>query len=189
MNLRCVSALIPSFLALGASTAVAQNHAWIQQFGGRGADMASASAPDGSGGVYVSGITDSNLGAPHAGGVDVFLARYDRAGSQIWIRQFGSSAFEKTYGAAPDGASGVYVAGGTIGNLSGPQAGGGDAFLARYDSGGNRIWIRQFGTGVIDVAYDVATDGIGGAFVSGTTAGNLAGAGAGSSDVWLAHYD
>jgi len=43
-------------------------------------------------------------------------------------------------------ASGVYVSGYAVGALPGQtNAGGGDAFLRKYDVNGNEVWTRQFG--------------------------------------------
>ena len=55
----------------------AQERTWITQFGTSESDYANALASDGVGGVIVSGQTQGNLGGSNAGGVDVFLARYD----------------------------------------------------------------------------------------------------------------
>ncbi|HVS08921.1 MAG TPA: hypothetical protein VMS76_03530 [Planctomycetota bacterium] len=162
---------------------------WIRQLGTSGNERGLAAAPDASGGVYFVGETEGGLGGPNAGSYDAWLTRYDSAGSQLWIRQLGTSAYEGTNAAAPDGSGGVYVGGNTSGSLGGLNAGDADAWLARYDSAGNQLWIRQLGTGLADEVYAAAPDGSGGAYVGGTTLGSLGGANAGSYDVWLAHYD
>jgi catechol 2,3-dioxygenase-like lactoylglutathione lyase family enzyme len=167
----------------------AGNQLWIRQLGTSLQDTLTSAAPDGSGGVYVSGFTWGNLGGPNAGFTDAWLARYDNAGSQIWIRQFGTRAGEQAYAAAPDGSGGVIVGGTTNGNLGGPNAGNDDAWLARYDSLGNPIWVRQLGTSGGDYARAAATDGSGGVIVSGTTAGNFGGSKPGGLDAWVARYD
>ena len=64
---------------------------------------------------------------------DVFLARYDGAGNQLWITQFGTGERDEAFALAPDGAQGAFVSGRTKGSLGGPSAGGFDAFLARYE--------------------------------------------------------
>src|SRR5688572_30799463 len=79
-------------LSLAALPAAAQSQAWIQQFGTSGFDEGVGTAPDGSGGVYVAGLTTASLGGPSAGNYDAWLARHDGAGEQLWIRQFGTSA-------------------------------------------------------------------------------------------------
>jgi hypothetical protein len=161
---------------------------WMHQFGTRELDMALALAPDGAGGVMVAGFTAASLGGPNAGLRDAYLARYDNAGQRLWIRQFGTTRFDQARALAPDGAGGVLVAGRTDGSLGGPNAGGRDVFLARYDSVGERLWILQFGTRGYDQVYALAPDGAGGVMVAGMTEGSLAGH-AGRDDAYLARYD
>ena len=165
------------------------NQLWIRQFGTSSKDGATALAPDGVGGAMVAGTTEGDLGGPNAGSEDAFLARYDGAGNRIWIRQFGTNSNDGAAALASDGAGGVIVAGATEGDLGGPNAGLVDAFLARYDSTGDRLWIRQFGTSSDDFASAVAPDGAGGVLVTGWTEGNLGGPNAGGSDAFLARYD
>ncbi|MCH7791886.1 MAG: hypothetical protein IID31_06365 [Planctomycetes bacterium] len=167
----------------------ADDFLWIRQFGSSSADWAAALAPDGTGGVMVAGSTDGSLSGPSAGMTDAFVARYDSAGNQLWIRQFGTSADDRAYALAPDGTGGVMVAGSTLGSLGGPSAGFGDAFLARYDETGHRLWIRQFGTSMGDGATSLAPDGAGGVIVVGVTGGSLGGPNAGRGDVFLARYN
>ena len=167
----------------------AGNVLWIRQFGSNDADRAQGAAPDGAGGLYITGATYGSLGGPNGGSDDAWLVRYDSAGNQLWLRQFGSTSADLTHDAASDGTGGVYVSGYTNGSLGGPNAGDFDAFLARYDSGGNRTWIRQFGSPGADLAYEVSTDGAGGVYVSGDTSGVLGGSTTGLSDAWVARFD
>jgi len=167
----------------------AGNQLWVRQLGTSAWETATAAAPDASGGVYLGGGTDGGLGGSNAGSADAWLARYDSAGNQLWIRQLGTSGVDWASAAAPDSSGGVYVSGYTAGSLGGPNLGNDDAWLARYDSTGNQLWIRQLGTSTIDSADSVAPDASGGVYVSGYTAGSLAGPSAGSWDAWLARYD
>src|SRR5690606_28354068 len=138
---------------------------------------------------YASGFTYGNLGGPNAGGIDAWLARYDGAGNQVWIRQLGTSDHDYAYAAAPDSSGGMYVSGRTHGSLGGPSAGLDDAWLARYDSTGSQLWIGQLGTSSGDIARAAATGGSGGVYVGGETGGSLGGPNAGGNDAWLARYD
>ncbi len=165
------------------------NQLWIRQFGTSGDDSAFAAALDGSGGVYVAGPTFGGLGGFNAGLTDPWLARYDGAGNQTWIRQFGTVAFDTPSAAAPDGVGGVYLSGNTRGSLGGPNAGSADVWLARYDSAGNQTWISQWGSNHVDFPSVAAPAGSGGVFVAGATDGSLAGPSAGNADAWLAHYN
>ncbi len=162
---------------------------WVRQFGTSESDVAWALAPDGAGGVMVAGETQGSLGGANLGNTDVFVARYDADGAQLWIRQFGTSNDDWAYALAPDGAGGVMVAGPTGGSLGGANAGNGDVFVARYDANGNQLWVRQFGTTVTDDPFALASDGAGGVMVAGSTSGSLGGANAGATDAFVARYD
>jgi len=99
--------LVATIQFLAALPASAQDQLWIRQFGTSGAEDARAAAPDGLSGVYFTGSTDASLGGPNAGSYDAWLARYDSAGNQTWIRQFGTSNSDSAHAAASDGSGGV----------------------------------------------------------------------------------
>ncbi|RYZ42350.1 MAG: hypothetical protein EOO71_08370 [Myxococcaceae bacterium] len=107
-----------------------------------------------------------------------------------WVRQLGAHRDEQANAVAVSG-TGVYVAGQTTSRLGAdPQAGGQDAFLARYDTDGNLQWVRQLGTAQMDRATAVATDADGNAYVAGTTFGGLDFyTNAGGIDFFIAKYD
>jgi catechol 2,3-dioxygenase-like lactoylglutathione lyase family enzyme len=164
---------------------------WVRQLGTTEREVAYAATADGSGGVYVGGDTEGSLGGPKAGPPlddDVWLARFDSTGNQVWIDQLGTDATDFARSAAPDGAGGVYLCGSTQGTLGGPTAGFYDAWLARYDSSGNRLWTAQIGSAAADYGSAIAWDPAGGLFLSGTTYGNLGGPGAGPPEYWIARY-
>jgi hypothetical protein len=167
------------------------NRIWLRQFGSQENDLSSALAHDGAGGVMVAGITDGDMGSANAGNEDVFLARLDSAGNQLWIRQFGTDARDEATALAPDGTGGVVIAGYTGGSLGGPNPGRmQDAFVARYDGDGNRLWILQFGTSDRhDRATSLLSDGTGGVIIAGYTGGSLGGPNAGIFDAFVARFD
>ena len=152
---------------------------WTRQFGGSGGgdDQATSAALDGSV-LYVAGYVSGLLpGQSGAGGanVDAFVRRYDFNGNETWTRQFGTTDSDKAYGIATH-SSGIYVAGETGGAL-GTRVGGSDYFLRKYDSSGNAVWTRQFGTSTTDgggYGGGVAVNSSG-VYVTGVTAGTFAG--------------
>ena len=141
---------------------------WTRQFGSSSFDLALGVSADSSG-VYVAGQTSGTLpGQTSAGGRDAFVRKYDSAGTEVWTRQFGTSSFDQARGVSVD-SSGVYVAGFTIGTLPGQtSAGGGDAFVRKYDSTGTEVWTRQFGSSSSDQALGVSVDSSG-VYVAGQT--------------------
>jgi hypothetical protein len=159
---------------------------WHRTFGSSTSEFANDLCSDGAGGVFIVGDTLGSLAAPHLGAYDGFLAHYDGDGNQLWIRQFGTPQLEYTTAAYPDGAGGVYIAGDTAGTLGLASSGGIDCWLARYDSSGERLWIRQFGTFMSDGIMDLCSDGAGGLYAAGWTFGDFGGQAAGGRDAFVA---
>jgi hypothetical protein len=164
---------------------------WTRQFGTNAQDEALGVTSDGTG-VYVVGDTHGNIvtGQPVPEGEDAFIRRYDANGNVVWTRQFGTADFDNANGVATDG-TGIYVVGTTGGDLAGAFGGFRDGFLRKYDSGGNVLWTRQFGTDGPDDAYAVAAGGLG-VFVAGQTYGTFPGQTKltpGLYDAYLIKYD
>jgi hypothetical protein len=176
-------------LLLTAPAAAQPYRLWIDQLGSDGSDYGWAVAPDLGGGVFFAGFTTGSLAGPNAGYYDLVLARYDTAGNQVWLTQFGTEEDDRALALMPDGAGGFFVGGYTGGDLAGPSAGGLDAFFAHYDADGHQTSITQFGSKRDDGLSALAPDGEGGLFMSGWTEGDLGGPNAGEIDSFLAHFD
>ena len=121
---------------------------WTREFGTQGFDNESGVAT-GADGVYVAGRTSGVFpGQASAGGFDVFVRKYDPAGSILWTAQFGTPFNESVF---PSGVvqrgSAVYVAGTTLGTFPGMPVGQGqDIYVAKLNSQtGALVWVRQFG--------------------------------------------
>ena len=164
------------------------NQLWIRQFGTNDTDHTMDLVAQ-SGSVYVCGQTWGALVGQSSGSADIWLARYDLAGNQIWIRQFGSDQSDWARSVVPDGSGGIFVSGHTYGAFGGPSAGSEDVWLARYDSSGNQLWIRQFGSNEWDSCMAAVEDGTGGVILCGDTEGDLGGLNAGEEDVWMSRFD
>jgi hypothetical protein len=162
---------------------------WSRQIGTSSDDYSYSVAADGAGGVYICGTTDGSLGGPNAGDDDAFLVKYDASGVLQWSRQIGTSDHDGSRSVVADGAGGIYITGGTDGSLGGPNAGGEDAFLVKYDASGALQWSRQIGTSSLDVSYSVAADAAGGVYITGLTGGSLGGPHAGGGDAFLVKYE
>jgi uncharacterized protein (TIGR03437 family) len=163
---------------------------WLRQFGTAARDIATGVAADASG-VYVAGWTEGTLPQQtSSGSFDAFVRKYSPNGTELWTRQFGSTALDEALAIAVN-ASGVYVVGFVdccAAALPGfPTTGGKDAFIRKYDANGNELWTRQFGSGDAEQAVGVALDATG-VYVAGTTNGNLAQPAAGN-DGFLRKFD
>ena len=179
-------------------------HQWSQRFGSTSADVGYNVAVDGSGNVLVTGFFQgtANFGGSDltsAGGIDIFVAKYDAAGVHQWSQSFGGTLAEAGNGVAVDGSGNVLVTGafqGTV-NFGGSDltsAGDRDIFVARYNSAGVHQWSQRFGSTLDDRGFAVALDGSGSALVTGAFEGtvNLGGSdltSAGGRDIFVAKYN
>ena len=107
---------------------------WTAQIGSDEDEKCYAVDVDSTGTVFISGWTRGTLGDESFGNDDVFIAAYDSDGAQTWMEQFGSSSGDNSYDICMDASRGaLYLAGDTAGDLDGTNAGGQDAFLAKYE--------------------------------------------------------
>ncbi|MCU0534535.1 MAG: SBBP repeat-containing protein [Hydrococcus sp. Prado102] len=106
------------------------------------------------------------------------------------IGQLGTTSNDISVGAAADASGNVYITGSTNGPLQGSNRGGSDAWVAKYDSSGNQVFLQQFGTSGNDGSNAVVTDSNGNFYLTGATEGGLFGSKqASGSDAWVAKYD
>ncbi len=161
------------------------------QIGTPGNDIGYGIALDSSGNVYVTGSTDGNLSGTSNGGLDIFLAKFDSSGQNLFTTQFGTPFDDIGRGVAVDGSGNVYVTGSTGGNLNGNiSAGSSDIFLAKFDPSGRNLFTIQYGTPFEDIGYGIATDSNNNVHVTGSTGGNLDGnISSGLLDFFLTQFD
>ncbi|GAG11812.1 unnamed protein product, partial [marine sediment metagenome] len=117
------------------------------------------------------------------GTYDAFVGRVSDAGVLAWSSYLGGGNRDYGYGIAPDGAGGAFVTGETkssdfptSGGFDTTLGGDSDAFVARVSGAGALEWSSYLGGsigGIADNSWDhgaaIASDGSGGAFVTGWT--------------------
>jgi hypothetical protein len=154
-SLLLVVATVTSVLTCRAESPY--NFVWAQASGAFPYDLAANA--DGHSwvcGYYLGsasfGVT--NLVASTGGNTDAFLAKYDSSGNLVWVRRTGgpsgSSVDARTV--AIDAVGNIYTAGRFVGSVSFGTSnvmstGSGtvwDLYLAKQDSNGNVLWVRQF---------------------------------------------
>jgi hypothetical protein len=86
---------------------------------------------------------------------------------------FGSSGYDYGEDVAISAKIGaVFVTGSTTGSLDGPNRGGSDGYVRRYNRSGGVVWKRQFGTSENDSATGIAIDEDANVYVVGRTGNN-----------------
>jgi hypothetical protein len=148
-----------------------------------------ALAADNVGNVYLTGITKGNLIGENKGSYDAFLRKYGPDGVILWTRQFGTGSADYGNDLTVDSTGNIYVVGSSMGSLNGTSQGSYDAFVRKYNTAGQLLRGRQFGTSDFDIANAICVDDDGAVYVGGNTYGNLGGAAKGSSDIYLRKYE
>ncbi len=165
------------------------NQQWIEQFGSGDFDESFAIATDKNSNVYTSGWTLGELGGTNAGLYDVWVAKHDSDGNQLWLQQFGTPDYDWSWDAAVDSEDNLYLTGWTLGDLGGASAGSYDGWVAKYDPSGEQQWVKQFGTAGDDTARSIDFDDSGNFYLTGYSDADFGGSNAGSYDTWVAKYD
>ena len=161
---------------------------WTRQFGGGGAESAASVRVDPAGNAYVVGGTRAALpGQTNIGDYDGFIVKFDDAGNQRWVRQFGTTVEDYTLAVTLDRLGNPILAGETSGRLAGAAAAGGlDGFVRQYDPDGNVVWSQQFGSPLDDFAVAAIVAPTGEVLVAGSTTGSLPGQKSnGASDAFI----
>lgn len=172
--------------ALLASELCAQtpDWAWARTAAGAGNEEATDIVADGSGNVYVTGYFTSTVMAaggstvtnPASGSSQFFLAKYDRAGTLLWLRSAGGSDDDRGTALDVDGNGNVYVCGNfestsiTFGSNTFTNAGNPgqtDIFVVKYDPSGSVLWANTYGGGLQDEVNDIDVTSTGSFAITG----------------------
>jgi hypothetical protein len=179
-------------------------HQWSRRFGASGTDAANAVAVDGAGNITLTGSFQGSVsfGGPaltSRGGDDIFVARFDAAGTPVWSRGYGTTRDDEGKDVASDASGSIAVTGhygaaidfgagatGFVGSV--------DYFLLKLDMNGAYKWNRVAGSTNIDEGFGVAMDAAGnvvatGSFFSTVNLGGSALVSAGLSDAFAVKYD
>jgi hypothetical protein len=84
-----------------------------KQLGTEGYEIGFGITSDRYGNVYVVGGTSGDLGGSNQGNRDVWFAKYDSSGNEIWRNQFGSTSFDFAFGIGVDQEGNIYITGTT----------------------------------------------------------------------------
>lgn len=159
---------------------------WATYYGGANDDGGESLVIDSANNVYMGGFTSSTSGIatsgshqPAAGWLrDAFIAKFDPTGARIWATFYGGTANETNCHLALDYSGKIYLSGSTGSNINIASAGsyqaafaGGDrdAFLAKFDSTGKRLWGTYYGGFLADSGTNVCVDKKNNVYICGQT--------------------
>ncbi len=159
---------------------------WGTYYGGNGnADFLGSVIRDNLGNIIVGGQTNSinNIASSgghqtiYGGNQDLLLAKFDSAGMRIWGTFYGGSDAEYGGNCAVDKAGCIYLCGQTLSdnNITTPgchqpvRGGNDDAFLAKFNANGVRLWGTYYGGSLPETGSTCATDPHGDVYIIGAT--------------------
>ncbi len=190
-----VSLIVPLIVAVAvcnwslSAQAADGDYVWAKQMGGSGSDIGNAILVDGSGNIYAAGTfqgtVDFDPGPGTAmltagGGDDVFVTKFDSAGTLVWARMMGGSNDERALSVALDHDGNVYTAGnfaGTadfdpgVGALNLTAFDAADIFVSKLDNSGALVWAKQLGGPSYESCSGVAVDSEGNVLGTGSFMG------------------
>jgi len=158
-------------------------HIWSTRFGDASDQSGVTIACDAADNVLLTGTVEGTTdfgggGLTEAGMVDIFLAKFDPAGSHTWSQLYGDAAEQTGVRVAADSSGNVLAAGrgeGVMnfggGNLGG--AGGTDAYIAKLAPAGTHVSSQVFADAGDQQAFDIVADASGHRYVVGDFAGTV----------------
>ncbi len=171
---------------------------WGTFYGGNGEEAGSSCAADANGNVFLAGSsnsTNNNIATPGAHqtikdiSFDAYLVKFNAAGVRQWGTYFGKEYGEQGRSVTVDNSGNVYMSGtcgpsvnfGTPGTHQQTGAGGTDAFLAKFNTNGTRLWCTVFGGTDAEQGAGCNTDASGNVYLTAWTSSTTGIASAGAS--------
>ncbi|UQA56879.1 SBBP repeat-containing protein [Polyangium aurulentum] len=171
-------------LAVAKLSGLDGSHIWSKGFGDQYSKDLKYVASDRFGGVVILGpyggtvdFGGGPIGNEFSGG-DVFFARLDAAGNQVFTRNINGGQFDDAYGLAVDEQGNIAIAVGfeetiSLGQEPATSKGQKDILLAKFDPLGNFLWQKAFGDALYDTASQIAFDAQGNILLTGTFGGSV----------------
>ncbi|MBK9249269.1 MAG: SBBP repeat-containing protein [Ignavibacteria bacterium] len=158
---------------------------WAKNMGGTLMDEGNSIALDLNGNVYITGWFQGRARFGEgvrtvylisAGASDIFVAKLDKSGNLLWVKQMGGDLNDGGYAIAIDANCNVYTAGffkGTVDfnpnsgahNLT--SVGDYDIFVTKLDSLGNFLWTKRMGGNSIEQLSSLVVDLSGQIYIAG----------------------
>ena len=151
---------------------------WARRIGGIDSDKAYGIVSDNNGSIYVTGyfagnisFSSSNITLNGRGHTDIFLAKYDTAGSLQWAKMAGDTGFDRGWDVSINVNGQIIITGefqtGYFGTHLAHSRGNEDMFVAAYNSSGDNLWVTAGGGPEDDIGRGVSHDASGNIFVIG----------------------
>lgn len=181
--------LIACFLASSNIQAQSPGFEWARRIGGMVTyNTYHSITTDFVGNVYNVGYFEDTadfdpgtavLNISSNGGEDIFIQKFDSAGTLLWVKQIGGTGNDKAKSVITDNDGNIYVTGyftGTVdfdpgsGLFNASSIAGRDMFILKMDSNGNFIWVKHIGNASV---HSITIDTKGNLYSTGGFTGNV----------------
>jgi len=145
------------------------NKVWRKHYGGSGDERGAVALNIPSDGGYIL-LGESN--SYTFGEDDLLIYRLDSSGNKIWRKHYGGSGDEGVWDWWPSGKSLVQTADGGFvfcGFSKSYSYGNWDIIAYKIDSGGNKVWRKNYGGADEDQGYAIQQTSDGGYIIAGST--------------------
>jgi PKD repeat protein len=155
---------------------------WSTYYGGSEMEYGIDVTTDSLNNVFLAGQTSSTYGVATSsafqtflnGTQDGFLAKFNASGTRVWGTYFGGGDMDDCMGVAVNQANDIYITGKThsktgveYNGINKTLKGNTDIYVAKFNSGGSRIWGTYFGDTLVDQSNAIACDRRGAIYITG----------------------
>ncbi|MDB5280999.1 MAG: hypothetical protein JWO06_74, partial [Bacteroidota bacterium] len=162
------------------------NRLWSTYYGGTGNEWGLSVSTDPLGNSFLAGFTTSATNISSAGSFlnnlvgqqASFLVKFNSLGQRTWATYYGGSSNDIGFAITCDAGNNIYLCGQTLSAVYIAYHGhqdtiggstGGDAYLVKFDSSGNRLWATYLGGKNADYGQGLSVDKYLNVYMSGIT--------------------
>ena len=184
------------FIALFDSLGSVQ---WVRSYGGPQSEFKSIMDIDDQGNIYITAFFSDSIYFDSTllthGGKDVFLAKFDPQGNFLWAKQLFANGDAESNDIDVDDQGNVYITGyfnlqATFGGNTVTATSYPSMFLARYNSTGDFLGVRYFGSARgTNVVSDGSSVIVSGTFTNSVNIDNTTLTSNGLTDMFVAKHD
>lgn len=173
---------------------------WENSFGGQNSDYLYSLRQTADGGYLLGGVSKSSISgnktSPNFGEYDFWVVKVDSQGNKEWENSFGGGQNDELYSLQQTSNGGYILGGRSYSSISGseifPRFGGGDFWVVKVDTLGNKEWEQSFGGEKDDELYSLQQTLDGGYILGGRSesfiSGNKSSPNFGDDDFWVVKF-
>ncbi len=170
---------------------------WDKTFGGNFGETLFSLFQTADGGYILGGYSQSGISGDkteaNRGDVDFWILKLNASGAKVWDKTVGGNGNDRLHRIIPTVDGGFIAAGASDSGISNektePCKGFDDYWIVKFDTNGNKLWDKTFGTSTNDVLESIIQTSDGGYLLGGSSASGISGdkteASKGGLDYWI----